>query len=49
MIHTLGKCLLERTDILGHRLCEVGWPVPFLAVFISPLFPLGPHSLLGEQ
>jgi len=21
--------------------CEVGWPVPFLAAFISPVFPLG--------
>ena len=29
--------------------CEVGWPVPFLAAFISPVFPLGTHSLLGEQ
>ena len=28
---------------------EVGWPVPFLATFISPVFPLGPHSLLGGQ
>jgi len=29
--------------------CEVGWPVPFLAAFISPVFPLGTHLLLGEQ
>ena len=29
--------------------CEVGWPVPFLATFISPVFPLGIHLLLGEQ
>ena len=29
--------------------CEVGWPVPFLAAFISPMFPLGTHLLLGEQ
>ena len=29
--------------------CEVGWPVPFLAAFISPVFPLGTHMLLGEQ
>ena len=28
---------------------EVGWPVPFLAAFISPVFPLGTHLLLGEQ
>ena len=26
--------------------CEVGWPVPFLATFISPP---GTHLLLGEQ
>ena len=29
--------------------CEVGWPVPFLAAFISPVCPLGNHLLLGEQ
>ena len=29
--------------------CEVGWPVPFLSAFISPVFPLGTHLLLGEQ
>ena len=29
--------------------CEVGWPVPFLAAFIFPVFPLGTHLLLGEQ
>ena len=29
--------------------CEVGWPVPLLAAFISPVFPLGTHLLLGEQ
>ena len=28
---------------------EVGWPVPFLAAFISPVLPPGTHSLLGEQ
>ena len=28
---------------------EVGWAVPFLAAFISPVFPLGTHLLLGEQ
>jgi len=27
---------------------EVGWPVPFLATFISPVFPLGTHLLLVE-
>ena len=29
--------------------CEVGWPVPLLGAFISPVFPLGTHVLLGEQ
>ena len=29
--------------------CEVGWPVPFLAAFISPVLPLGTQLLLGEQ
>ena len=45
----VGECLLERTLVLGHRLFEVGWPVPFLAAFISPVFPPGPHLLLGGQ
>ena len=29
--------------------CEVGWPVPFLTAFISPVLLPGVHSLLGEQ
>ena len=29
--------------------CEVGWPVPFLAAFISPVLPPGTHLLLGGQ
>ena len=29
--------------------CEVGWPVPFIAAFISPVLPPGTHLLLGEQ
>ena len=29
--------------------CEVGWPVPLLAAFISPVLLPGTHSLLGEQ
>ena len=29
--------------------CEVGWPVPFFAAFISPVFSLGTHLLLGQQ
>ena len=41
--------MLERTLFLGHWLCEVGWPAPFLAAFISPVSPPGPHSLLGGQ
>ena len=27
--------------------CEVGWPVPFLAAFISPVLPPGTHLLLA--
>ena len=40
---------VERTLIQGHRHCEVGWPVPFLAAFISPVIPLGPHLRLGGR
>ena len=29
--------------------CEVGWPAPFLAAFISPVLPPATHLLLGEQ
>ena len=29
--------------------CEVGWPVPFLATFFSPLLPACTHSLLGSE
>ena len=29
--------------------CEVGSPVPFFAAFVSPVFPIGAHLLLGEQ
>ena len=29
--------------------CEVGWPVPFLTAFISPVLPLGAHLVLVEQ
>ena len=35
--------------VLGHRICEVRWPVPFLAAFISRVFTPGPHSLLSGQ
>ena len=40
---------VRETLVLSHRLCEVGWPVPFLAAFISPVFPPGTHLLLGGQ
>ena len=33
----------------GPSACEVGWPVPFFAAFISPVLPPGTHLLLGEQ
>ena len=33
----------------GPLACEVKWPVPFLATFISLVLPPGTHSLLGEQ
>jgi len=29
--------------------CEVGWPVPFLATFISPVLAQGTNLLLDEQ
>ena len=28
---------------------EIGWPVPFLAAFISPVLQQGTHLLLVEQ
>ena len=40
---------VRETLVLSHQLFEVGWPVPFLAAFISPVFPPGPHLLLGGQ
>ena len=40
---------VRETLVLSHRLCEVGWPVPYLAAFISPVFPPGTHLLLGGQ
>ena len=40
---------VRETLVLSHRLCEVGWPAPFLAAFISPVFPPGTHLLLGGQ
>ena len=45
----VGEYLLERALVLGHRHCEVEWPVPFLAAFISPVFSPDPHLLLNEQ
>ena len=41
--------LLKRTLIQSHRVCEIGWPVSFLATFITPVFPSDPNSLLGGQ
>ena len=35
--------------VLSHRIFEVGWSVPFLIAFISPVFPPSPHLLLGGQ
>ena len=40
---------VRETLVLSRRLCEVGWPVPFLAALISPAFPPGTHLLLGGQ
>lgn len=34
---------------MGIRLCKLGWPVLFIAPFISVLFQLGPHSLLESE
>ena len=33
--------LLERTLVLGSRFYEIGWSVPFLDAFISPVSPSG--------
>ena len=35
------ECPLERTLILSHQHSEVGWPVPFLAVFNFPSVATG--------
>ena len=40
---------VRETLVLSHQFCEVGWPVPFLTTFISPVFPPGTHLLLGGQ
>ena len=37
------------TLILSHRYIEVGWSVPSLAAFTSPVLPPGTHLLLGGQ
>ena len=42
LIWWLLKYLIERTFFLGHQLCEVVWPVPFLTAFISLVHPTGP-------
>ena len=45
---TLGVSVREDT-YPEPPACEVGWPVPFPAAFISPVLPPGTHLLLGEQ
>ena len=46
----LGRGVPIREDTFPEPLaCEIGWPVPFLTTFISPVLPPGTHSLLGEQ
>ena len=44
----IGERLLEDTYPEASA-CEVGWAGPFLTTFISPVFPLSTHLLLGEQ
>ena len=44
-----GGVPVREETYAGPSACEVGWPVPFLAAFISPVFPMGTYLLLGEQ
>ena len=39
----------KETRVLGHWIGGVGWPVPFLADFISTVSSLDPHSLLSKH
>jgi len=41
--------LVRENTYPGPSSCEIGWPVPFLADFIFPVWPPGTHPLLGEQ
>ena len=43
------RVLVKEDTYPESSTCEVGWPAPVLAAFISPVFPLGAHLLLGEQ
>ena len=38
-----GSPIYDPTFVLGHRLYEVRWPVPYLTAFISPVFLPGSH------
>ena len=41
--------LLERTFVLGHRLCEVGWPFPSSPLLPPQCFHQAPIRCRGEQ
>ena len=45
----VGRGVSVRETYPEPSACEVGWPVPFFAAFISPVLPPGTHLLLGEQ
>ena len=47
--HYVKECLIERTVILNRRHTKVGWQVPFLAAYNSPVLPPGTHLLLDGQ
>ena len=43
------RCVPVREETYPKPLALVGWPVPLLSAFISPVLPLGTNLLLGEQ
>ena len=45
----VGEVPVREDTYPGPSAFEVGWPVPFLATFISPVLPPGAHSLLDRQ
>ena len=46
----IHRGLPVRDDTYPEQLAfRVGWPVPFLAAFISPVLPPGTHLVLGEK